>query len=93
MLSATFPHNIQTLTKDFLKEYTFLSVSRVDSTSENVAQGVRCVEDPDKRSVLLDIVAMEPQGGLTLSRDYRSASSSGGGGRNGGRGGGGGRLW
>ena len=35
MFSATFPRDIQLLAKDFLKDYVFLSVGRVGSTSEN----------------------------------------------------------
>ncbi|KAF9785242.1 DEAD-domain-containing protein [Thelephora terrestris] len=66
MFSATFPRDIQILAKDFLKDYIFLSVGRVGSTSENITQKIEYVEDPDKRSVLLDILAMEPRGGLTL---------------------------
>ena len=66
MFSATFPRDIQILAKDFLKDYIFLSVGRVGSTSENITQKVEYVEENDKRSVLLDILAMEPQGGLTL---------------------------
>jgi ATP-dependent RNA helicase DDX3X len=56
MFSATFPRDIQMLARDFLKEYIFLSVGRVGSTSENITQKVEYVEDADKRSVLLDIL-------------------------------------
>ena len=56
MFSATFPRDIQMLAKDFLKDYVFLSVGRVGSTSENITQSIEYVEDPDKRSVLLDIL-------------------------------------
>ncbi|TFK51997.1 DEAD-domain-containing protein [Heliocybe sulcata] len=66
MFSATFPRDIQMLAKDFLKDYIFLSVGRVGSTSENITQKVEYVEDADKRSVLLDILVSEPKGGLTL---------------------------
>ncbi|KAI6149135.1 P-loop containing nucleoside triphosphate hydrolase protein [Pisolithus tinctorius] len=66
MFSATFPRDIQLLARDFLKDYIFLSVGRVGSTSENITQKVEYVEDHDKRSVLLDILASEPPGGLTL---------------------------
>jgi ATP-dependent RNA helicase DDX3X len=66
MFSATFPREIQILAKDFLKDYIFLSVGRVGSTSENITQRIEYVEDNDKRSVLLDILHSEPQGGLTL---------------------------
>ena len=65
MFSATFPRDIQMLARDFLKDYVFLSVGRVGSTSENITQKVEYVEDPDKRSVLLDILHTH-KGGLTL---------------------------
>ncbi|KAI0048766.1 ATP-dependent RNA helicase ded-1 [Auriscalpium vulgare] len=65
MFSATFPRDIQMLAKDFLKDYIFLSVGRVGSTSENITQKVEYVEDNDKRSVLLDLLASQ-SGGLTL---------------------------
>ncbi|KAG9309890.1 putative DED1-ATP-dependent RNA helicase [Chiua virens] len=66
MFSATFPRDIQMLARDFLKDYVFLSVGRVGSTSENITQKIEYVEDHDKRSVLLDLLASEPPGGLTL---------------------------
>lgn len=66
MFSATFPRDIQMLARDFLKDYIFLSVGRVGSTSENITQKVEYVEDHDKRSVLLDILASDTPGGLTL---------------------------
>lgn len=65
MFSATFPRDIQMLARDFLKDYVFLSVGRVGSTSENITQKVEYVEDPDKRSVLLDILHTHGAG-LTL---------------------------
>jgi len=65
MFSATFPRDIQMLAQDFLKDYLFLSVGRVGSTSENITQKVEYVEDVDKRSVLLDILHTHA-GGLTL---------------------------
>ena len=66
MFSATFPQNIQMLARDFLKEYVFLSVGRVGSTSENITQKIEYVEDRDKQSVLLDVLAVMPKNGLTL---------------------------
>jgi ATP-dependent RNA helicase DDX3X len=65
MFSATFPRDIQMLARDFLKDYIFLSVGRVGSTSENITQKVEYVEDGDKRSVLLDILHTHGAG-LTL---------------------------
>ena len=67
MFSATFPRDIQMLAKDFLKDYVFLSVGRVGSTSENITQKIEYVEDNDKRSVLLDILASQPKEGLGLT--------------------------
>ncbi|RWQ98269.1 putative ATP dependent RNA helicase [Paecilomyces variotii] len=66
MFSATFPRDIQMLARDFLKDYVFLSVGRVGSTSENITQRVEYVEDQDKRSVLLDILHTHGTTGLTL---------------------------
>ena len=68
MFSATFPRDIQILARDFLKDYVFLSVGRVGSTSENITQKIEYVEDDDKRSVLLDILHAQPDSdrGLTL---------------------------
>lgn len=66
MFSATFPRDIQMLAQDFLKDYVFLSVGRVGSTSENITQKIEYVEDVDKRSVLLDILHTHGDGGLTL---------------------------
>jgi ATP-dependent RNA helicase DDX3X len=67
MFSATFPREIQMLARDFLKDYVFLSVGRVGSTSENITQRIEFVEDNDKRSVLLDILAAsDASTGLTL---------------------------
>lgn len=65
MFSATFPRDIQILARDFLKDYIFLSVGRVGSTSENITQKIEYVEDVDKRSVLLDILHTHGAG-LTL---------------------------
>ena len=65
MFSATFPRDIQVLARDFLREYIFLSVGRVGSTSENITQKIEYVEDADKRSVLLDILHTHGAG-LTL---------------------------
>lgn len=65
MFSATFPKDIQMLAKDFLKDYIFLSVGRVGSTSENITQRVLYVDEPDKNSLLLDILSASDKG-LTL---------------------------
>ncbi|KAJ2005823.1 ATP-dependent RNA helicase ded1 [Coemansia thaxteri] len=66
MFSATFPRDIQMLARDFLKDYIFLSVGRVGSTSENITQKIEYVEDEDKLSVLLDILTSGDPTRLTL---------------------------
>ena len=66
MFSATFPRDIQILARDFMKDYVFLSVGRVGSTSENITQKIEYVEDQDKRSVLLDLLVSQAEPGLTL---------------------------
>lgn len=65
MFSATFPRDIQMLARDFLKEYIFLSVGRVGSTSENITQKILYVEDEEKKSVLLDLLSANDNG-LTI---------------------------
>lgn len=65
MFSATFPTDIQHLARDFLKDYIFLSVGRVGSTSENITQKILYVEDDEKKSVLLDLLSANDNG-LTI---------------------------
>lgn len=64
MFSATFPKEIQRLAGDFLNDYIHLRVGRIGSTTENITQKIEYVEDHDKRSVLLDLLASIK--GLTL---------------------------
>jgi len=66
MFSATFPKEIQHLARSFLKDYIFLSVGRVGSTSENITQRIEYVDDQDKKSLLLDLLVAEESGGLVL---------------------------
>ena len=48
-----------------MHNYVFLSVGRVGSTSENIVQTVEWVDEPDKRSFLLDLLE-NLRDGLTL---------------------------
>lgn len=67
LFSATFPENIQSLARDFLKEYVFLSVGRVGATSENITQEIELVRDEEKRSRLLETLGKhKDEKGLTL---------------------------
>lgn len=65
MFSATFPRNIQMLARDFLKEYIFLLVGRVGSTSANITQKVLHVEEEEKKLVILDLLSAL-ENGLTI---------------------------
>ncbi|XP_072180348.1 ATP-dependent RNA helicase DDX3Y-like isoform X1 [Diadema setosum] len=66
MFSATFPKEIQLLARDFLKDYIFLAVGRVGSTSSNITQKIVWVEELDKRSFLLDLLSAAGKDSLTL---------------------------
>jgi superfamily II DNA/RNA helicase len=65
MFSATFPKEIQMLARDFLRDYIFLTVGRIGSTSVNITQRVEWVEENEKRSYLIDLLGSEPNA-LTL---------------------------
>ncbi|VUZ46701.1 unnamed protein product [Hymenolepis diminuta] len=66
MFSATFPNEIQTLAKDFLKNYIFLAVGRVGSTSENISQEIFYIQDRDKPERLVRILKEKEPSALTL---------------------------
>ena len=51
-----FSLSFQVLARDFLSDYIFLAIGRVGSTSENITQKIVWVEEPDKRSFLLDLL-------------------------------------
>ncbi|KPI89592.1 putative ATP-dependent RNA helicase [Leptomonas seymouri] len=57
LYSATFPKEIQQLAREFLHHHHFLQVGRVGSTTENITQDVRWVEDVDKRKVLQEVLS------------------------------------
>lgn len=65
MYSATFAREIQQLAREFLHQHSFLQVGRVGSTTENITQDVRWVEDADKRDMLYQILS-EHDGKLVL---------------------------
>ena len=57
MFSATFPKEIRDLARDYLRRrHYLLTVGRVGSTTKNITQKLRWVEDDDKRDALMDIV-------------------------------------
>lgn len=59
LFSATFPDEIQRLASDFLSNYIFLSVGRVGSSTDLIAQKVELVQDLEKRNYLLDLLVAE----------------------------------
>eukprot|EP00359_Climacostomum_virens_P005355 CAMPEP_0204906922 /NCGR_PEP_ID=MMETSP1397-20131031/6225_1 /ASSEMBLY_ACC=CAM_ASM_000891 /TAXON_ID=49980 /ORGANISM="Climacostomum Climacostomum virens, Strain Stock W-24" /LENGTH=479 /DNA_ID=CAMNT_0052075929 /DNA_START=30 /DNA_END=1469 /DNA_ORIENTATION=- len=52
MCSATFPREIQSMASQFLGNYTFLTVGREGSTTENIVQELHYIEEQDKRIFL-----------------------------------------
>ena len=55
MFSATFPKEIQMLARDFLRDYVFLAVGRVGSTTENITQKVIfCKNNFSHQPILLE---------------------------------------
>ncbi|KAG0612374.1 hypothetical protein M758_6G022300 [Ceratodon purpureus] len=71
LFSATFPREIQRLASDFLSNYIFLAVGRVGSSTDLIVQRVEYVQDPDKRSMLMDLIhaqsALTPPGQQSLT--------------------------
>lgn len=64
MFSATFPKEIQQLASDFLKDYLFLAVGRVGSTTDFIQQRVEFAEEHAKRDMVIHLLNSIP--GLTL---------------------------
>lgn len=64
MFSATFPKEIQRLASDFLKNYVFLAVGRVGSTTDFITQKVEYARENEKRDLLMSI--LPKCDGLTL---------------------------
>jgi hypothetical protein len=56
MFSATFPEEIQKLAADFMRDYLFLAVGRVGSSTELITQHIEEVEGASKKGVLLSLI-------------------------------------
>ncbi|KDP20166.1 hypothetical protein JCGZ_00021 [Jatropha curcas] len=63
LFSATFPHEIQSLASDFLSDYIFLTVGRVGSSTDLIAQRVELVQDVDKRNHLMELLHAQKASG------------------------------
>src|SRR3546814_5863769 len=53
MFSATFAKEIQQLAADYMNDYLFLKVGRVGSTTTNITQVVKWIDNFSKRDELL----------------------------------------
>lgn len=75
MFSATFPKKIQILAQDFLRDYVFLKVGEVGSTSENITQRVFKVNEHQKRDRIIELIAEKVGGTLVFVQKKRNADS------------------
>ncbi|VEL17269.1 unnamed protein product, partial [Protopolystoma xenopodis] len=66
MFSATFPAEIQSLARDFLHSYIFLTVGRVGSTNENISQDIVNVSEAEKQDLLINILKQREENTLIL---------------------------
>ncbi|KAL5771360.1 hypothetical protein ACOSP7_015514 [Xanthoceras sorbifolium] len=63
LFSATFPDDIQRLASDFLSHYIFLTVGKVGSSTDLIAQRIELVQDMDKRSHLMQLLCAQKANG------------------------------
>jgi superfamily II DNA/RNA helicase len=67
MFSATFPKRIRTLAQNYLrKQYYLLTVGRVGSTTKNITQRIKWVEDSGKQEALMELIFQHLQTDLVL---------------------------
>ncbi|CAJ0824258.1 13096_t:CDS:2, partial [Entrophospora sp. SA101] len=72
MFSATFPTNIRTLARDFLKEdHIFLTVGRVGGTTSDITQKIMYVEENDKRTALVELLLKQPPSRTLIFYSWR----------------------
>lgn len=62
MFSATFPHEIQKLAGDFMRNYIFVAVGRVGAANKDVTQRVEWVEQNEKIDFTVDFLTRVPEG-------------------------------
>ena len=62
MFSATFPHEIQKLAGDFMRNYIFVAVGRVGAANKDVTQRVEWVEQNEKVDFTVDFLTRVPEG-------------------------------
>ncbi|KAI9025880.1 P-loop containing nucleoside triphosphate hydrolase protein [Phycomyces nitens] len=77
MYSATFPKEIRSLARDFLKpDYLFLKVGRVGGTTTDITQNVMWVEEPDKREELKKLLMSQPPCRTLIFVDTKRSADS-----------------
>eukprot|EP00760_Papus_ankaliazontas_P008092 PhM_4_TR13665/c0_g1_i1/m.70799/K11594/DDX3X, bel; ATP-dependent RNA helicase DDX3X len=74
LFSATFPTMIQTLAKNYLHNYCFVTVGRVGSTTEGITQRVELVEQEQKLGLTEALLRKNPTA-LTLVFVERKAAA------------------
>ena len=80
LFSANFPKEIQRLAADFLKDYIFLTVGRVGSSTELIKQEVIYVQGHEKRETVLELLStvqdMMPEGATAVRSRPRCHSDA-----------------
>lgn len=76
MFSATFPHEIQRLASDFLKDYLFLTVGRVGSAAKDITQTIEYVEEQDKDPFLIRFLNTIEEGLVLVFVETKRAADS-----------------
>jgi ATP-dependent RNA helicase DDX3X len=66
MFSATFPSEIQTLAREFLRNYVWIAVGRVGSTVENIKQQVLLSSSDPNEKIKLLMGVLDQTNGRTL---------------------------
>jgi len=75
MFSATFPKEIRQLAADFLRDYLFLKVGRVGSTTESITQGFKYLKSFEKQQELVKELRETPGKTLVFSETKRDTDA------------------
>lgn len=75
MFSATFPKEIRQLAVDFLRDYLFLKVGRVGSTTESITQHLKYMKSFDKQAEVLKDLRETPGKTLIFSERKKDTDS------------------
>jgi ATP-dependent RNA helicase DDX3X len=75
MFSATFPKEIRQLAADFLRDYLFLKVGRVGSTTESITQQFKYLKSFEKQQEVVNQLRTIPGKTLIFSETKRDTDS------------------